>query len=215
MQSEQKKKIGSLALLITVIVSASALIAWVEYPIDEVVIEVDYNGLQAIKITPVWNTLNIWDIDFLQGNNSEYEVNRFKTRQFYCDHVNIMTATGGRSTGTNEMYDEDSFGNPIYNFARLLRALDWVIAVDINATIVIGNTPLKMCTDNPIDFGAYDANTGIPKDYSKYFNYIANLTEAVKNHLGSNISRFHWRIMTEPDNHEWLQKELENYFVIF
>ena len=215
MDSEKKKKILSIALLLAIIASGVVFIAYIEYPIETVTIEVDFAELQVERITPVWNTLNIWDIDFLQGQYPDFEVNRFKSRQFYCDHVNLMTATGGRSTGTNEMYDEDPSGNPIYNFTRLLKALDWVLAVDINATIVIGNTPLKMCSDSPIDFGAFDANTGVPSNYTKYFHYIANLTEAVKIHLGSNISRFDWRIMTEPDNHEWLQKELENYFPIY
>jgi hypothetical protein len=211
----KKKKIAGILLLLAILGSGSALLFWVEYPIEEVIIEVDFGQVEPFTIKPVWNTLNIWDISFLNGSNSEYNITRFKSRNFFCDHVILLTATGGRSSGTNEMYNEDSFGNPVYNFNALLMALDWVVAVNITATIVIGNTPLKMCTDNPIDYGAFDANIGVPSNYTKYYDYIANLTQAVKNHLGIEISRFDWRIMTEPDNHDWLRNKLDDYFLIY
>ncbi len=214
-QRIQKKKIVGMVLLLAILGSGGTLLFWVEYPIGEVIIEVDYAQLQPFTIKPVWNTLNIWDIAFFNGSNSEYNITRFKTRHFYCDHVILLTATGGRSSGTNEMFNEDANGNPLYNFTNLLIALDWVVAANITATIVIGNTPLKMCADNPIDYGAFDANIGVPSNYTKYYDYIANLTQAVKVHLGVQISRFDWRIMTEPDNHEWLRNELEDYFLIY
>jgi len=213
-QIPHKRSLCGLCLLVIILGAGYGIYAWVELPINEVIIVVDYNEIEPLIVHPVWNTLNVWDVSFLNGEVPGYNASTYRQRHFYVDHINIMTATGGRSTKTNEFYSEDAQGTQQYNFSALIKAVDWVLAAGLNATIVIGNTPLQM-SDTPIAPGEFDANTGIPKDYVKYSNYITNLTSTVANHLGDQLSRFNWRIYTEPDNEGWLHKGLENYFLIY
>jgi hypothetical protein len=205
------------SFLVLGLMIATGILLVQETPIGTVEIIVDFGDLHdSYTIKPVWNTINIWDVSFLNGNHAAYDPVNFRQKFYFIDHVNIMTATGGRSTKTNEFYFEDEAGKPYYNFTPILMAVDWVCISDLRATIVIGNVPLGLAAEDKIDYGAFDANTGVPKDYAKYYDYIANLTKAVMIHAGANISRFHWRIMTEPDNADWMKRpSLENYFKIY
>jgi hypothetical protein len=192
-----------------------ALIYFIDFPVRRVTITIDFGSPTSKTVQPVWNTINIWDVSFLRGDFGEFIADRYFEKNFYVDHLNIMTASGGRSTLSNEYYHKNPDGSATYNFTALMLALDWVIAANKTATIVIGNTPLQMCDDDPIDFGVFDANIGVPNNYTNYFWYIANLTHAVVIHTGIEIDRFEWRIMTEPDNHEWLRNEINDYFPIY
>jgi hypothetical protein len=212
----QKKKIISSLFILCLFSGASYGLWVVEWPINQITITIDYaQVIPSQRITPVWNTLNIWDVSMINGSNEWFNASNYWKKYPFVDHLIIMTATGGRSQLTNEYYSEDVNGNPIYNFQQLLLALNWIIQANLTATIVIGNVPSKM-TNGTINYGAFDANIGMPMNLTKYYDYIANLTLAVLNHVSGNLSRFDWRVMTEPDNRDWIATpELDNYFKIW
>jgi hypothetical protein len=207
----KKHPIRNFMILMLLLCATGGILIY-EPPLTDITIRVDFNEKESYSIIPVWNTLNIWDISFAKSGSMD--PSSYKTKNFFVDHVNFMTATGGRSTFTNDYYDEDEFGNAIYDFGNLTTALDWVTATNYTATIVLGNTPLEM-SDPPYDFGAFDANIAPPKDYNKYYWFVRNMTQHVLTTVAENISKFEWRIMTEPDNKDWLENSIVNYFPIY
>ena len=137
----------SLRLSMLLLLTSAALggLMIVDIPVNEVTIVIDFNDLdQGQEVDPVWNTLNIWDVSHLNGSFANYNSTTYPERYFFVDHLNIMTATGGRSTGSNEYYSEDANGNPVYDFTPLLKAVSWIIEADLISTIVVGNVPIAI-----------------------------------------------------------------------
>jgi hypothetical protein len=160
--------------------------------------------------------MNIWDINwFIDSANNATE---YKAKNYFVNQLIVMTATGGRSTNSNEYMSLDSLSQVQYNFTKLDRMIDWLKeSRELIPIFVIGNTP-RLITPNAsdIDYGAFDADTSIPSDYHVYYNYIQALTQHVLNYGGSEfVNKWTWRIYTEPDNTDWILSKLDGYFQIY
>lgn len=176
--------------------------------------EYDGNGAPR-KMLPVYNTLNIWDIDWF--TNPSNNPTDYANKYYWVDQLVVMTATGGRDTYSNEYLNVTESGVPTYNFTKLETMIDWLQVADIDPVFVIGNTPHNL-TDDPdnVDYGAFGANTASPNNFTMYRNYIRALAQHVLNYGGSDfLANWTWRIYTEPDNDDWLENSLDAYFQIY
>lgn len=222
------KKITSIFFIIGfsfLTISGGILIYLTHLPLDNVKITVDfadfytsstypYSESQQVVI-PVYNTLNIWDIDWFF--NPYFTPAEYRTKYYWVDQLVVMTATGGRDTFSNEYMNITESGTVEYNFTKLEKMIDWLKAANINPIFVIGNTPHNLTEDlENMDYGAFGANTAEPNNYTKYYDYIQALVQHVLNYGGSDfINNWTWRIYTEPDNKDWLKDTLDAYFRIY
>ncbi|MHA1680992.1 MAG: GH39 family glycosyl hydrolase [Promethearchaeota archaeon] len=156
------------------------------------------------------NAANIWDISQLPENMTDY-----KESNPTIDTFVLMTATGGRSTGSNDYVYRYGNGTLYYDFTNLTAALDKVIAGGMHLELVIGNVPHALANQtsfDPEDYGAFDALTLPPGNMSEYYWYISNLTSTCLARYGmGNVSTWEWRLMTEPDNAAWWTAGVDAY----
>lgn len=215
----------SILLIFIPCIGGGILIYISHLPLDNVKVTIDFADFYTSstypytdneqEVIPVYNTLNIWDIDwFMNPINSPLE---YKTKYYWVNQLVIMTATGGRNTFSNEYMNITESKTIEYNFTKLEKMIDWLKAANINPIFVIGNTPHNLTDDLlNIDYGAFGANTAEPNNYTMYYNYIQTLVEHVIDYGGSDfINNWTWRIYTEPDNRDWLKDTLDAYFRIY
>ncbi|MHA1870324.1 MAG: GH39 family glycosyl hydrolase [Promethearchaeota archaeon] len=176
---------------------------------------INYDTGSPLTVNPVYDTLNIWDISWF--NQSTNDPIAYKSKYYFIDKLVVMTATGGRDTGSNEYMTINENGSISYNFSALDIMVDWLKNASITPVFVIGNTPHALTPDpDNIDYGAFGADTAEPNNYTLYSYYICNLTSHLLNYAGHDfISNWTWRIYTEPDNDDWLNGTLDTYFRIY
>ena len=171
---------------------------------------VDFAAPTGKYVTPVWRALNIWDISQVPGELAD--VNAFKARYPAIDTIVLMTATGGRPswswyTLSNDYVYRHLNGTLWYNFTHLFAATDLIVAAGFKIVLVIGNVPHALAnktTFTVADYGAFEALTLPPANYTEYAWYIGNMTAACVARYGlPEVSSWEFRLMTEPDNRDW------------
>ena len=228
MFSVGKKGKMAFFLIMMVGVAGGGFYAYMYYsPLENASIHVDfadsaqYYNLDAAgnsnsqKVTPVYNTLNIWDLTWFSDPNNDPLV--YCHKWYFVDQLVVMTATGGRSTGSNEFLSISPEGLWCYNFTKLDAMLDWFQISNLTPIFVVGNTPKVFTPDpNNVNGGAFDADVATPINFTAYYQYIQDLTQHILDYTSSDfLENWTWRIYTEPDNEDWLTGALDSYFQIY
>nr|MDO8114124.1 hypothetical protein [Candidatus Sigynarchaeota archaeon] len=166
---------------------------------------IDFSSDAKKIISPVWNDMNVWDVSMVESNMTE-----FRQQHPTVDTLTLMTATGGRNARwsySNEYVFRHPNGTLWYNFTKLDTALDRVMAGKLKLVLVIGNVPHALANKTTFvdsDYGAFDALTLPPGNFTEYGWYIANLTAHCIDRYGiANVSQWSFRLMTEPDGRDW------------
>ncbi len=179
---------------------------------------VDFAAPTGKDVVPVWRALNIWDISQIPGELAD--VNAFKVRYPAIDTIVLMTATGGRPNGSwytlsNDYVHRNGSGALVYDFTDLFNATDLIVAAGYKIVLVIGNVPHALANKTTFvtaDYGAFEALTLPPANYTEYAWYIGNLTAAcVGRYTLPEVSSWEFRLMTEPDNRDWWTATVGEY----
>ncbi len=131
--------------------------------------------------------------------------------------VAMFNATGGMlDFPENELYDEDSSGNPVYHFERLTTKLDTVLAAGFKPYIVLSYSPVLLASDPTAISGDFGTNTSPPKDWNKYYNFIKALFLNLKTLYGAEeVSTWRYRCGTEPDYSGWWTGSTQDWFKFY
>ncbi|MHA1848617.1 MAG: GH39 family glycosyl hydrolase [Promethearchaeota archaeon] len=176
---------------------------------------ISFNTAGEKNINNFWGAFNIWDVSIINDwVNRNYTPSDFKSEEPSTNMIVLMTATGGRSARTNEYVFRSANGSLYYNFTMLDIAIDWIMEGNYSFEFVIGNTPhaLVSKSESELDYGAFDALTYAPENYTEYKWYIENITRHCIDRWGLNqVSKWQWRLMTEPDNEDWWVEGTDEY----
>lgn len=172
--------------------------------------------LTQIQEDLAWNPMdstNIWDVTH-SNNATRGPSDEYRTKYPFITRNVLMTATGGRPNRCNEYRMADGS----YNFTRLDSAIDWILAARVVPSLVLGNVPHDMVNSlgkspENYDYGAFDALTYAPKNWTEYTLYIANIASHIRMRYGN----VEWdvRLMTEPDNTDWWSAGWDTYIKLY
>ncbi|HUU03961.1 MAG TPA: hypothetical protein VM425_21170 [Myxococcota bacterium] len=106
-----------------------------------------------------------------------------------------------------EIYHEDASGVPYYDLFPdecLFSALDYVLSLGLRPVINIGQTPGELSAQ-PVTDSVFEVNTGTPKNYTKYYNYmLALFGYLLTEYAAYGVEDWIFRLSFEPDNpHAW------------
>ncbi|MBN2493518.1 MAG: hypothetical protein JXR96_02910, partial [Deltaproteobacteria bacterium] len=109
--------------------------------------------------------------------------------------------------GGCEIYHEDANGVPYYDLDPsecLFAALDHVLALGLRPVLHIGQTPTELSAQ-PRTESVFGVNTGTPKDYARYYDYIRSLFDYLLTaYAAHDVEDWVYRLSFEPDNpHAW------------
>lgn len=155
----------------------------------------------------MWDAIAVWDVDQITG-----WIRDGKTPAMYrqehpgFDTLVLMTFTGGRTDRwhrANDYVHRYPNGTLFYDFTNFTAALDWCVAGGFKLEVVLGNTPHALARPNETSiYGAFEALTGPPANYTEYRWYVQNITRVLVDRYGvTTASSWEYRLYTEPDGH--------------
>ena len=219
MDRSTHKHWATVAVFAAVIAINSIVPIWNPTIITSLTASVNFSSGSGKTISPVWNCMNIWDVTMVPA-----DMTTFKAQHPTVDTLVLMTATGGRPDEPWYHYSNDYVkrlpnGTLVYNFTNLNVAVDRTLNARLHLELVIGNVPHALAnktTFTRADYGAFDALTLPPKNYTEYRWYIGNLTAHCISRWGvANVSSWKFRLMTEPDNRDWWTATIEEYIQLW
>ena len=160
------------------------------------------------RITNKFSDINMWMIEeMLQITAEAYPANYFNTNFPFIERIQLMAATGGNEA-------RDLFKNPTdyttvtdYDFTKLIKACENIVAKGIKPMIKTGWVPLKLSA-NPNMSVAFQTNLRPPRDYDAYYAYIKAMAEALKTRFGiEQMKTWSWGVGVEYENKDWFEAD--------
>jgi hypothetical protein len=194
------KKVLAKGLLMAFLIIRAA------YAAEPVIFSIDISSTGK-RITNKFSDINMWMIDETWLKTAEaYPANYFKTNFPFIERIQLMAATGGNEA-------RDLFKNPRdyttvtdYDFTRLIKACENIIAKGVKPMIKTGWVPLKLSAGPSI--GAFQTNLRPPRDYDAYYAYIKAMAEALKTRFGiEEMKRWSWGVGVEYENRDWFEAD--------
>lgn len=177
------------------------------YAVEPVSITINMSSTGK-TITNKFSDINMWMIEGTWLKQADtYPVNYFKSNFPFIERIQLMAATGG-----NE--DRDLFKNPKdhttvtdYDFNRLIKACENIIAKGLKPMIKTGWVPLKLSAEPRLGKD-FQTNLRPPSDYPVYYGYIRAMAEALKTRFGiEQMKTWSWGVGVEYENKDWFEAD--------
>jgi hypothetical protein len=195
------------ALLLALLAGTLTTLAYFQQIRPAIAATIDFGTNTGRTIEPVWDAIAVWDVDQITGwiRDGKTPADYRQEHPGY-DTLVLMTFTGGRTDRwhrANDYVHRYPNGSLYYDFTNFTAALDWCVAGGFKLEVVLGNTPHALGRPNETAiYGAFEALTGPPANYTEYRWYMQNLTRVLVDRYGAATSgSWEYRLYTEPDGH--------------
>jgi xylan 1,4-beta-xylosidase len=102
------------------------------------------------------------------------------------------------------IYDEDSQGQPVYNFSYVDQIYDGLLANGVRPFVEISFMPNKLAARNTLHTFWYKPNISPPKDWSKWDGLITAFTQHLLDRYGiDEVARWYFEVWNEPNLDFW------------
>ena len=102
-------------------------------------------------------------------------------------------------------YDEDSAGEPVYNFSYVDQIYDGLLENHVRPFIELSFTPKKLASDpNALHAFWYKQNVSLPKDWGKWERLVENFTRHLVERYGvDEVAQWYFEVWNEPNLDFW------------
>jgi len=103
------------------------------------------------------------------------------------------------------LYDEDTNGNPVYNFSYVDQIYDGLLANHVRPFIELSFTPKKLASDpNALHPFWYKQNVAPPKDWSKWEQLVETFARHLVERYGiEEVAQWYFEVWNEPNLDFW------------
>jgi len=102
------------------------------------------------------------------------------------------------------VYEEDSEGNPLYNFSYVDQIYDGLLQRGVKPFVEIGFMPKKLATSPVLHSFWYKPSPSPPKDYAKWDALVTTFTRHLIERYGiEEVSRWFFEVWNEPNIDFW------------
>jgi len=102
------------------------------------------------------------------------------------------------------VYNEDSHGNPVYNFQYIDEIYDALLTNGVRPFVEISFMPKKLAAKQSIQAFWYKPNVSPPKDYAKWDALIRAFAQHLVNRYGiDEVSKWYFEVWNEPNIDFW------------
>jgi hypothetical protein len=153
-----------------------------------------------------FSDINVWALDPAWTEGAAGWPKDYFHKNFpFVRRVQLMAATGGNG-------NRDLFKNPgdrstltDYDFGKLLKACENILAQGLKPMVKTGWVPLKFSAQ-PKMSGDFGTNVRPPDDYGVYYAYIKAMAEALKKRFGpEEVRTWTWGVGVEYENRDWFE----------
>jgi xylan 1,4-beta-xylosidase len=102
------------------------------------------------------------------------------------------------------VYDEDSQGQPVYNFSYIDQVYDGLLANGVRPFVEISFMPNKLAARNVLHPFWYRPNVSPPKDWSRWDGLVSAFTQHLADRYGiDEIAQWYFEVWNEPNLDFW------------
>lgn len=102
------------------------------------------------------------------------------------------------------VYDEDSQGNPVYNFSYVDEIYDGLLAAGVKPYVELSFMPNKLAAKPILHAFWYKQNISSPKDWTKWDDLITTFVRHLVDRYGINeVSQWYFEVWNEPNIDFW------------
>lgn len=102
------------------------------------------------------------------------------------------------------LYDEDSQGNPVYNFSYIDQIYDGLLANHVRPFVELSFMPGKLAAEQALHSFWYKPNVSPPKDWNKWDDLIAHFARHLIERYGiEEVSQWYFEVWNEPNLDFW------------
>jgi len=102
------------------------------------------------------------------------------------------------------VYDEDSQGQPVYNFSYVDQIYDGLLASGVKPFVELSFMPYKLAAAPKIQAFWYKPNVSPPKDWSKWDTFITAFVEHLAKRYGMDeVATWYFEVWNEPNLDFW------------
>jgi xylan 1,4-beta-xylosidase len=115
------------------------------------------------------------------------------------------------------VYDEDKQGRPIYNFSYVDQIYDGLLALGVKPFVELSFMPYKLAARPDLQSFWYHPDVSPPKDYARWDELIAQLTNHLVNRYGvDEVAKWYFEVWNEPNLDFWSGKPAQQtYFELY
>jgi xylan 1,4-beta-xylosidase len=115
------------------------------------------------------------------------------------------------------VYNEDSQGNPVYNWSYVDQIYDGMLGNNVRPFVELGFMPRKLSSSEHVDPFWYKPYPNPPKDYTKWGALVEAFTRHLVERYGiDEVSRWYFEVWNEPNIDFWTGKPAQSsYFQLY
>ncbi len=112
------------------------------------------------------------------------------------------------------LYDEDSSGNPVYNFSYIDQIYDGLLENKVRPFVELSFMPKKLTSDpNALHAFWYKQNVAPPEDWDKWEQLIENFTRHLVERYGEDeVAQWYFEVWNEPNIDFWVGNPKESTY---
>jgi xylan 1,4-beta-xylosidase len=104
----------------------------------------------------------------------------------------------------NGVYDEDTLGQPVYNFSYIDQIYDGLLANGVRPFVELSFMPKKLAAQQMLHAFWYKQNISPPKDYARWDGLISALAAHLVERYGiDEVSQWYFEVWNEPNLDFW------------
>jgi len=158
-------------------------------------------------ITNKFSDINSWGFGVWAGVAADWPKGHLAKEFPFVRRVQLMAATGGSVRRDLFKDPEDRSTLTDYDFSRLIKACESILAQGLKPMVKTGWVPLKLSSQPKISKD-FRTNVRPPDDYDAYYAYIKAMAEALKKRFGAEeVGSWTWGVGVEYDNRHWFEAE--------
>jgi xylan 1,4-beta-xylosidase len=115
------------------------------------------------------------------------------------------------------VYDEDSQGQPVYNFSYVDQIYDGLLANGVRPFVELSFMPYKLAASNSLQAFWYKPNVSPPKDWGRWDALITAFVHHLVDRYGiEEVSQWYFEVWNEPNLDFWAgQPKQESYWDLY
>ncbi len=114
------------------------------------------------------------------------------------------------------LYDEDSKGNPVYNFSYIDQIYDSLLENHVRPFVELSFMPQKLAAEPILHSFWYKPNISPPKDWNKWDDLISHFAQHLIDRYGiDEVSQWYFEVWNEPNLDFWAASPRNNPIFIF
>ncbi len=178
------------------------------------------------KLNPIWRSFGYDEINWTytpRGKQIYKEIGALSKNPYYIRCHHTFTSGNGLSVptkGSGDVYHEDRYGKPSYNFSYLDQIFDTMLQNNCKPIVELGFMPDSLSKGPKPKTKYFYSDSDLfkypPKDYQKWQQIVFQTVEHYVDKYGEDeVCQWYWEVWNEPDCVNFFKGSVKDYCKLY